>query len=175
MAGRLPFFEMFYLYVMVNSIKVQLQELLNKVISAEKADKGNIQLFNQQSGDLQIVAYSGFEESFIQHFLSVKPFDPTACGRAFGIGSTVFINDIETDIAYKSNRAAANTAGYRAVKSVPVYNSMNKCVGVISTHFRDAKTTWEATILVNLLPIIADTLDALTIATKSQNIRAVGN
>lgn len=72
--------------------------LLNKAISLECADKGNIQLYDSDTNELIIVAHTGFEESFLKHFATVKPFDTSACGRAFGIGGTVLISNIETDI-----------------------------------------------------------------------------
>jgi hypothetical protein len=78
-----------------------LQKLLEQVISLEKADKGNIQLYSQSTNDLKIVAQIGFQESFLKHFNSVKPFDTSACGRAFGIGNPVLINDTEIDIGFK--------------------------------------------------------------------------
>src|SRR4051812_23101678 len=115
-----------------------LQQLLEKVLKLEGADMGNIQIYDPATDELKIVAQCGFETSFLNHFSVVKPFDPSACGRAFGIGSTVIISDVESDIGFKANKSAAKKAGFRSVKSVPVFSKKNKCLGIVSTHFKTA-------------------------------------
>jgi GAF domain-containing protein len=140
----------------------KLRTLLEKVVGAEKADKANIQMYYATEGCLKIVAQIGFEESFLQHFGSVKPFDSSTCGRAFGIGSTVLINDVEQDIGFRPHLAAAKQAGYRSVKSVPVFGSSKACIGVVSTHFREPKWNWEPQQIVSLLPEIAVELERVS-------------
>ncbi|MCD6020152.1 MAG: hypothetical protein K0S53_3273 [Bacteroidetes bacterium] len=139
----------------------KLQLLLEQVIGLEKADKGNIQIYNLLEGGLKIVAQAGFDDSFLKHFSWVKPFDTSACGRAFGIGITVAINDVEEDIAFKTNRQAAKDAGFRSVKSVPVFGKNDKCIGIVSTHFKEPKRNWETLNLTNILPEIALELELL--------------
>ena len=146
----------------VERITTNLLAFLELIISSEKADKGNIQLYDRASGELRIVAQKGFDEAFLNHFMAVRPFDSSACGRAYGIGSTVIINDTEADAGFKSNRSAARKAGFRAVKSVPVFGKNQKCIGVISTHFKECKWSWETHGLVNILPKIAAELEALS-------------
>jgi hypothetical protein len=152
---------------MVNNLI--LDELLSRAINLEFASKGNIQLYNIETDDLTIVAQNGFEESFLKHFYIVKPFDTSACGRAFGIGSTVFINNTHTDISFVSNKGEATKADFRAVKSVPVFSKSNKCVGIISTHFKDPKSHWDTRAIEKLLPEIALELE------KLQNFNASSN
>lgn len=43
----------------------KLQPLLEKIVRLEKADKGNIQLYDSTKKGLKIVAQIGFEESFL--------------------------------------------------------------------------------------------------------------
>ncbi|MES2565558.1 MAG: GAF domain-containing protein [Bacteroidota bacterium] len=141
-----------------------LQQLLQKIVTSEHASKGNIQLYDPSLNGLKIVAQVGFEESFLKHFSVVKPFDTSTCGRAFGIGSTVVINDIETDIGYEANRPAAKEAGYRAVKSVPVFNNRQKCIGMISTHYAEPNWNWDTHSLLDFLPEVTLELEALLMA-----------
>jgi GAF domain-containing protein len=139
----------------------KLQQLLEKVIKLEGADMGNIQIYDPIANDLKIVVHFGFEESFLSHFSSVKPFDSSACGRAFGIGGTVMISDIETDIGFKVNEETAKKAGFRSVKSVPIFNKQDKCIGIISTHFNVPKQDWKTDELIHILPQIAALLESL--------------
>ena len=48
-----------------------LSEILNVAIEISGADKGNIQLFDSQSGQLNIAAQRGFDESFMEFFARV--------------------------------------------------------------------------------------------------------
>ena len=47
----------------------------------------------------------------------------------------IIIEDAETDAAYAPFRAAARTAQYRAVISVPIVGSDVRPLGIVSTHF----------------------------------------
>lgn len=94
-------------------------------------------------------------------FAIVKPFDTSACGRAFGIGGTVLISKIETDISFASNKVEGMKAGFKAVKSVPVFGTNNRCVGIVSTHFKEVKRNWDTQALDVLLSEIALELEKL--------------
>jgi hypothetical protein len=62
-----------------------LQDVLNESIELQNADFGNVQLFNPETGALEIVAQKGFREDFLAHFKSVFEPDST-CGRALQQG-----------------------------------------------------------------------------------------
>jgi hypothetical protein len=47
------------------------------------------------------------------------------------------------DIAFIPHREIAITAGFRAVKSVPILSENQKLLGVISTHFKVPKWNWD--------------------------------
>jgi uncharacterized protein YigA (DUF484 family) len=49
-----------------------LEEILDATIELLNADFGNVQLFNQQSKALEIVAQRGFKQDFLDHFSNVK-------------------------------------------------------------------------------------------------------
>jgi signal transduction protein with GAF and PtsI domain len=120
----------------------KVETLLIKAILADGADMGNVQLFDSKAGVLTIIAQKGFKKDFLEHFKIVKPFDTSACGRSIGIGSTITINDVTLDTGFIPHRAVAKSAGFRAVKSVPIIHN-KKLLGIISTHFREPKWNWE--------------------------------
>lgn len=60
-------------------------------------------------------------------------------------------------------------AGFKAVKSVPVFGTNSKCVGIVSTHFKEVKRHWDTQALDVLLPEIALELE------KLQNSKSAGH
>jgi signal transduction histidine kinase len=112
-----------------------LEEVLNAIISLQKADFGNIQLYNMESQTLEIVAQRGFQQDFLDHFRSVHD-DGAACGRAMQGRERIIIEDVQTDPKFEPHRAIAASAGFRAVQSTPLFTCGGELVGMISTHFR---------------------------------------
>ncbi|MGZ3862966.1 MAG: GAF domain-containing protein [Bacteroidia bacterium] len=132
----------------MNSGITQIQALLQEAVEADGAIKGTLQRYRKITGTLEVIASHGFSPEFLTHFKNVKPFDSSCCGRAFGSGSIVTINDVEKDISFLPNLEIARSAGFQSVKSVPIYISCGQKVGVISTHFKEPQAVW-ATVKLN--------------------------
>jgi len=118
--------------------------MVGAAIELVGADKGNVQLLNQQ-GVLTIEAQRGFERDFLEYFREVSAQDDSACGRALRSGQQIVIEDVETDEPYTPMRHIARAAGYRAVISTPLISGDGTAQGMLSTHFRSAHrpTDWE--------------------------------
>jgi GAF domain-containing protein len=112
-----------------------LEAILDTSIALHSADFGNIQMYDAQRGDLEIVAQRGFRESFLAFFQRVSVEDGSACGRAMREGRPIVVEDVEADAEYAPYRAVAGDAGYRAVQSTPLVTSSGRFVGMLSTHF----------------------------------------
>ena len=112
-----------------------LEEILKATIALQRADFGNVQLFNRQTEALEIVAQRGFGPEFLDYFRAVPP-GVGACGLTLWRRQRVIIEDTEADPAYAPFRAAAAAAGYRAVQSTPMFSRDGGPLGVLSTHFR---------------------------------------
>jgi hypothetical protein len=136
----------------------QLNYLLDKAIQDDKADMGNIQLFCARTETLEIIAQKGFKSDFLEYFKTVKAFDTSACGRAIGHGNPVLIGNIMLDIAYLPHRDIANSAGYRAVKSVPILSENQKLLGVISTHYKAPKWNWDLNVTSDVVKSLSELL-----------------
>lgn len=111
-----------------------LLEILDDAIAVDDAALGNIQLMNARLGALEIVAQRGFGAPFLNLFRTVRPDEPSACGRAFSSGRRVTIFDVDRDRPYIPYRSIAAQAGFRAVQSTPILLH-GEAVGVLSTHF----------------------------------------
>ena len=112
-----------------------LEEVLNAIIALQNADFGNVQLYDPETKTLEIVAYRGFQKSFLDYFRSVN--EPgAACGRAMQRRERVIIEDVLADPDFEPHRQIAASAGFRAVQSTPLFSRSGEPLGMISTHFR---------------------------------------
>lgn len=116
-------------------LQTVLQYVLNESIQLQNADFGNAQLYDTNSGALEIVAQRGFQQDFLDHFRSVQD-TTSACGRALQEGRRVIIEDVMTDPEFAPHRAIAASAGFRAVQSTPLMSHDGKPLGMVSTHFK---------------------------------------
>jgi hypothetical protein len=117
-------------------LRVGLHRLLSLAVRTVHTDLGNIQLLDESSGTLAIVAQRGFGLDFLRHFQSVGRGDPSACGRAFETGRPVSVPDVTLDPVFAPHVAIARAAGFRAVHSIPLIDERGAAFGVLSTHFR---------------------------------------
>lgn len=122
-----------------DDVNACLKEILNVAIEITAADKGNIQLLNDDSNTLNLVAQSGFDEPFLEFFEYVGNGD-SACGVALHSKQRVVVENInESEIfAGKPSLEAMRQADVLAVQSLPLISSAGKVLGIISTHFSNA-------------------------------------
>jgi len=115
-------------------VELLASQVLEKVLSLARADRGNVQLADPASGALRIIAQHGFGAEFLDHFAVVDD-DRSACGRAASRGSQLVITDVTTDPGFGPHRAIAAASGFRAVQSTPLVDQAGRVVGVVSTHY----------------------------------------
>jgi PAS domain S-box-containing protein len=129
-----------------------LQEMLDVAIEISGADKGNIQLVDRYTGQLSVIAQSGFDSSFLAYFANQTPF--SACGRAIETQQRVIVEDVRQSALFVGtpSLSAMLTANVRAVQSTPLISSSGQVLGVISTHFTNPRRPTEQEIrLMDLL------------------------
>src|SRR5215469_10124606 len=104
-------------------------------IAISGADKGNLQLFDEASRSLRIVAQQGFQEGFLKYFETVH--DRALCGTAMATNEQVIVDDVQTSKIFVDQPAqkVLLESGVRAVISTPLRSSEGSLLGVISTHF----------------------------------------
>lgn len=109
--------------------------IVEGALSLGRADLGNLQLVNPETGSLVIVAQHGFGAAFLDYFAVVDG-GRTACGRAARQRTQTVIFDVSTDPAFAPHRAIAAESGFRAVLSTPLLDRDGALIGVVSTHYR---------------------------------------
>ncbi|HEV7158357.1 MAG TPA: ATP-binding protein, partial [Caulobacteraceae bacterium] len=114
-----------------------VEVLLDATMALHGAELGNVQLYDQQDQRLRIAVQRGCGRALLDHFATVAAPDGSARARALRSGTTVMIEDVETDAEFAPHRAAAAAAGFRAVLAIPMLNSETReWVGMVSVHFR---------------------------------------
>jgi PAS domain S-box-containing protein len=115
-----------------------LKEILNVAIDICVADKGHIQLRDQNSHELTFAAHSGFDESFRDFFTNARDGN-SAWGLAMESLQRVIVEDItESEIfAGKPSLSMMLQSDVRAVQAVPLLSSSGNLLGTISTHFSE--------------------------------------
>jgi GAF domain-containing protein len=114
--------------------QAMLRECLQDALSMLRADRGNVQLIDPDSGCLRIAAQAGFSEEFLEYFAVVDD-DASACGRAAAHLAQTVIADVNTDSRFAPHRGIAAASGFRAVQSTPLVDLRGHLVGVLSTHY----------------------------------------
>ncbi len=125
-----------YCAIEANDVASCLEEVLKVAIDITGADKGNIQLLDNNTDTLRLATQSGFEEPFVEFFECVSTGD-TACGVAMLTKQRVIVENItESEIyAGRPSLEAMREADILAVQSLPLMSSLGKVLGIISTHF----------------------------------------
>ena len=117
-----------------SKLQLVLEEILDASIELQGADFGNIQLYDRETGALEIVAHRGFDQDFLEYFSDTD--ENAACGRAMKRGERVVIEDVENDAEFEPHRRIAASAGFRAVQCTPLFDRNGELLGMLSTHFR---------------------------------------
>jgi signal transduction histidine kinase/ActR/RegA family two-component response regulator len=114
-----------------------LSDILAAAIEITGARRGTMQLLDQDTGRLRLVAQHGFEREFLDFFATVGPGDRAACAEAFQSGQRVVVADVEHDprLAEAALQRVMKRAGVRAVQSTPLLSRTRRVLGVVSTHF----------------------------------------
>jgi GAF domain-containing protein len=112
-----------------------IDEGLEDALSLLRADRGNVQIVDPDSGSLRIAAQAGFSDEFLEYFAVVNNDDPSACGRAARQLEQTVIADVDIDPRYAPLRGIAAASGYRAVQSTPLVDLGGRLVGMLSTHY----------------------------------------
>jgi two-component sensor histidine kinase len=120
-----------------NNFETCCDEIIRTAIAISSADKGNMQVFDEASRSLRIVAQHGFHENFLKYFANVD--DPVAasCRTAMATNEQVIVDDVLTNKIFLDEPAqkVLLEAEVRAAISTPLRSSKGNLLGVISTHF----------------------------------------
>jgi len=110
-------------------------DILDTAIALMQADAGTVQILDEQTGDLVILAQRHLE-AIVPYFLRVPAGSGTPCGVALARGARVFL-DFDNPIApdpHDSNRIHLR-GGLRSAQSTPLVTRRGQPIGMFSTHW----------------------------------------
>jgi PAS domain S-box-containing protein len=127
------------------------QEIVDSAIAITKADKGNIQLLDESTGTLKIVAHRGFDVPFLKFFEFVDAEEAAACGTAMKRMERVVIEDVTQSSIFVGSDAlkVLLNEGVLGVQSTPLVSRSGKLLGIISTHFSHICTLSEHELMLS--------------------------
>ena len=114
-----------------------LYEILDGIIELRSADFGDVQLYDEATGTLKIVAHRGLDRTFLDYFATAGANDSSAFRLALHSGTRIIIEDVNADSYFEPHRGIAASAGFRAVQATPLLNRRSgKLLGMLSVYFR---------------------------------------
>jgi PAS domain S-box-containing protein len=113
-----------------------LHAVLDASIGITGAEKGTLQLHDEATGTLRIVAHWGFEQPFLEHFGVVHE-GPAVCGEAVRKRERMVVEDVGESPIFVGTptMAVMRAAGVRAVQSTPITSREGRLLGVFSNHW----------------------------------------
>jgi PAS domain S-box-containing protein len=113
-------------------------QILDAAVAIMRSDFATMQIVDQASGSLRLLAHRGFSDAFAESFRRVETDASTTCGVAWRSGRRVVAPDLETfeGIAGTRSCEAHLEAGVRAAQSTPLLSRSGDVLGMISTHWR---------------------------------------
>ena len=111
-----------------------LEEVLDASIALLDADFGSVQLYDEATGTLLVVAQRGFTREFLDYFGRLH--EGTAPGEPAPRRDRIIVEDVRTDPLFAPHVDVVSAAGYRALQSTPMLGNRGQVLGVISTHFQ---------------------------------------
>lgn len=111
-----------------------LEDVLDTAITLAGADFGHVQLYDEATGTLKIVAQRGFEPEYLRYVerTQEKLDTPSRIGRI----ERVTFEDVLDEPDFLEHLPALSTLSYRALQATPLRGSCGQLLGVITTHFR---------------------------------------
>ena len=109
--------------------------LLRDLVKRTRADFGDIQFYEPESGRLHIAAQINFRKAFLDHFAEVTADDGSVCGRALATRAGVWVENVEAEAFFTRHLAIARENEISAVKSLPLVRDGGQLLGMLSLHY----------------------------------------
>jgi len=101
-----------------------------------EADRGTLQLLDESSDVIRIIAHRGLDHSFLSYFNSPHK-SQTACGLTPKCCEHIIIEDItQNSFVDSQSLEVMLAAGIRSMQSIPIFNRTGQLLGILSTYHR---------------------------------------
>ena len=122
-------------FVQQDDLHGLLDQILDAAIGITGADKGSIQLLEEDGCTLRLTAQRGLPRDFLDFFSRVHK-GQGACGTVLETGERLTVGDVTTHPLFAGFSAlrVLLSAGCRAVQSTPLLTRYGHLVGILSTY-----------------------------------------
>jgi len=120
-----------------DDIQTLYQEIVATAIALARADAGSIQILDEATQQLVMLANQGAGQKLTDHFHRVNAGSNTSCGEALRAGRRTFIDfDVPESADPHGSMRMHREEGYFSAQSTPLMNRSGKAIGMVSTHWR---------------------------------------
>src|SRR5262245_1726148 len=114
-----------------------LAETMDAASTLLHADMGSAEIFDLESGYLELVASQGFAFELPPEKRRVKVGNGSICALALAAGRQVVLEDILAEPRCAEVHAAARLANIRGALATPLFNRNGSVVAIISSYFHE--------------------------------------
>ncbi|MBW4450859.1 MAG: GAF domain-containing protein, partial [Spirirestis rafaelensis WJT71-NPBG6] len=119
-------------------IQTLYQEIMAAAIALMRADAGTVQILDEATQELVLLATQGFERNMTEYFYRVNASSNTPCGIALKNSDRTFIDfDVPKSEDPDGSMQRHVEAGYLSAQSTPLITRSGKPIGMVSTHWRE--------------------------------------
>ena len=119
-------------------IQTLYQAILSTAIALTRADAGTVQILDEATQELVLLAAQGFEPTMLKHFYRLNESSNTPCAVALKNGRRSFVDfDVPESEHPDGVRRILTEAGYLSGQSTPLTTRSGKIIGMVSTQWRD--------------------------------------
>jgi PAS domain S-box-containing protein len=108
-----------------------LERVMSAIMTLQNADRGMVQLYDDDTRLLRVVAACGFSPESIARFGDADENSDTPSRRALESGLRVSVEDVLQESAF----LGTESDGFRAMQCTPLFGRGGEMLGVISTQF----------------------------------------
>jgi PAS domain S-box-containing protein len=119
-------------------IQTLYQEIMSTAIALTEADAGTVQIFDEVTQELVLLATQGLEQTMIEYFYRVNASSNTSCGIALRTGTRSFVDfDVPESEDPSGSMRLHVEAGYLSAQSTPLITRAGRPIGMVSTHWHE--------------------------------------
>lgn len=112
-----------------------VEAALDAIIERSKADFGSVQLWNDDTQGLHLIAHRNFDTALAEQFALIRDGVGTTCEAAMISRAEVIIEDVEKEPGLEALLSWTRPAGIRAIHTTPIFDRHGKFIGVFSTQY----------------------------------------
>ena len=117
-------------------IQAVYEVIVDAAIAFMRADAGTVQILDETTHELVLLAGRGFDQDMVKHFYRVNAASATSCGIVLSKGERTFIHFDVPDVPDPDGSLKMHRdRGFRSAQSTPLISRSGKCIGMLSTHW----------------------------------------